>query len=199
MLWTDGSVPFSFGKDGSGVLAYCSLCGTEATLIFSAGSVCSNFYAEACAILQALCWSLQHQQVCHFSSPLALFAPLCPLFHRSFYLNLSGRNCPLSPLLLLGYNGSTDIRFSRGTTRLMRWPDGERNSCTQKSFVVSLLLSLVSTLFFSWTGFALSHLNSLTHRLPRFSSRNLCSLVTLAVFSLVFAARTQASVKLLSL
>ena len=67
VLWTDGSVPFPFGKGGSGVLANCSLCGTEATLSFSAGPVCSSFSAEACAILHALCWSRQHQQICHFS------------------------------------------------------------------------------------------------------------------------------------
>ena len=29
-----------------------------------------SFSAEACAILHALCWSQQHQQVCHFSSPI---------------------------------------------------------------------------------------------------------------------------------
>ena len=68
VLWTDGSVPFPFGKGGSGVLANCSLCGTEATLSFSAGPICSSFSAEACAILHTLCWSRQHQQVCHFSS-----------------------------------------------------------------------------------------------------------------------------------
>ena len=68
MLWTDGSVPFPSGKDGSGVLANCSLYGTEAILFCSAGPVCSSFSAEACAILQALCWSRQHQQVCHFCS-----------------------------------------------------------------------------------------------------------------------------------
>ena len=67
VLWTEGSVPFPFGKDGSGVLANCSLCDTEATLSFSAGPVCSSFSAEACAILHALCWSRRHQQVCHFS------------------------------------------------------------------------------------------------------------------------------------
>ena len=72
VLWTDGSVPFPFGKGGPGVLANCSLCGTEATLSFSAGPVCSSFSAEACAILHALCWSRQHQQVCHFSSLLLL-------------------------------------------------------------------------------------------------------------------------------
>ena len=72
VLWTDGSVPFPFGKGGSGVLANCSLCGTEATLSFSAGPVCSSFSAEACAILPALCWSRQHHKVCHFSCLLLL-------------------------------------------------------------------------------------------------------------------------------
>ena len=57
---------FSFWQGWVGVLANCSLCGTEAILFFSAGQVCSSFSAEACAILHALCWSRQHQQVCHF-------------------------------------------------------------------------------------------------------------------------------------
>ena len=69
ILWTDGSVPFPFGKGCSGILANCYLCGTEITLFFSAGPACSSFFAEACTILHALCWYRQHQQVCHFSSP----------------------------------------------------------------------------------------------------------------------------------
>ena len=100
VLWTDGSVPFPLGKGGSGVLANCSLCGTETTLSFSAGPVCSSFSAEACAILHALCWSRQHQQVCHFSS-LFLLSDSCSVLHLSFYLKLSdrfGRNCLLSLL-----------------------------------------------------------------------------------------------------
>ena len=72
VLWIDGSVAVPFGKGGSGVLANCSLCGTEATLSFWAGPVCSSFSAEACTILHALWWSRQHQQVCHFSSLLIL-------------------------------------------------------------------------------------------------------------------------------
>ena len=72
VLWTDGSVPFPFGKSGSEVLANCSFSGTEATLSFSAGPVCSSFSAEAFAILHALCWSRQHNQVCHFFSLLLL-------------------------------------------------------------------------------------------------------------------------------
>ena len=45
----------------------------------------------------------------------------------------SGRNCPLSPSVLSGCNGSPDTRFSRGTTRLMSWPDGERYLRPQQS------------------------------------------------------------------
>ena len=69
VLWTGGSVPSPHGKGGSGVLANCYLCSIDPTLSFSAGPVCSSFSAEACAILHALCWSRQHQQVCHLSSP----------------------------------------------------------------------------------------------------------------------------------
>ena len=98
----------------------------------------------------------------------------------------------LSPPVLSGYNGSPDTRFSRETTRLASWPDREHYSCSLQFFVVSLLLSLVSTLLFSRTGGVLSHLNSLTHRFPPFPLRNLCFLVTLAVFSLVFAATNTA-------
>ena len=69
VLRTDGSVPFPFGKGGSGVLVNCFLRGPKATLSFSAGPVCSSVSAETCAILHALCWSRHHHQVCHFSSP----------------------------------------------------------------------------------------------------------------------------------
>ena len=70
----------------------------------------------------------------------------------------------------------------------MSWPDGELYFFPQQSLVVSLLISLVSTLFFFRPGNVLSHLKSLTRRFPRFPPRNLCSLVTFAVCSLVFAA-----------
>ena len=120
---------------------------------------------------------------------LVLSSPPCPLLRLSFYLKLcgrSGRNCLLSPVLS-GCNGSPDTPFSLGT-RLMSWPDGERYSRPLLSLVVSLLLSLVYTLVFSWTGCVLSHRNSSTHRFPRFPPSNLSFLVTLAVSSLVYAA-----------
>ena len=122
---------------------------------------------------------------------LVLFSPPCPLLHLSCYLKLcgrSGRNCPFSPPVLSGYNGSPDTRFSRGTTQLMSLPDGERCLRPPQSLVVSLLLSLVSTLVFSRTGGVLSLQSILTHRFPQFPLRNSCSLVMLAVSSLVFAA-----------
>ena len=81
----------------------------------------------------------------------------------------------------------------------MSWPEGKRYLFPQQSLVVSLLLSLVSTLVFSRTRGILSHLNSSTHRFPRFPPRNLCFYVMLAVFSLSSSVqRTQYSVKLLS-
>ena len=208
VLWTDGFVPFPFGKGGSGVLAICSLCGTEATLSFSAGPVCSSFSAEACVILHALCWSRQHHKVCHFSSLLLLSdsrTVLATLSSPPFscYLKLcgrSGRNCPSSPPVLSGYNGSPDTRFSRGTTQLMSLPDGERCLRPPQSLVVSLLLSLVSTLVLSRTGGVLSLPSILTHRFPQFPLRNLCSLVMLAVSSLSFSLQwTQPSFRFLSL
>ena len=87
----------------------------------------------------------------------------------------------------------------RGTTRLMSWPDGMRYLRPPQSLVVFLLLSLVSTLVLSRTGGVLSHLNSLTLRFLRFPPRNLCSLVMLAVSSLVYAATAQPSFRFLSL
>ena len=84
--------------------------------------------------------------------------------------------------------GPLDTRFSRETTRLMSWPDGVRFLRPPQSLVVSLLLSLVSILVLFRTGGLPSHRSILTHRFPRFPPRNLCSLVILAVSSLVFAA-----------
>ena len=84
ILGTDGCVSFLLGKSGSGALANCSLCGTEATLPFLAGSVCSSFSDEACAILQAFCWSRQYQQVYHFSYLLLLYDSRSVLATMSF-------------------------------------------------------------------------------------------------------------------
>ena len=77
----------------------------------------------------------------------------------------------------------------------MSWPDGERYLRPVQSPEASPLISRISTLVFSRTRGELSHLNFLTHRFPRFPPRNLCSLVMLAVFSLVFVATDTAFCK----
>ena len=122
---------------------------------------------------------------------LVLSSPLCPLLRFSSYLKLcgrSGRNCLLSPSVLSEYNGSPDTRFSQKMTQLMSWPDWMHYLRPPQSLVVSFLLSLVSTLVLSPTGGVLSYRSILTHSFPQFPPRNLCSLVMLAVSSLVFAA-----------
>ena len=108
---------------------------------------------------------------------LVLFSPPCPLLHRLSYLKLcgrSGRNCLLSPPVLSDYNGSPDTRFSRGTTRPMSWPDGERYLRPPQSLVVSLLLSLVSTLVFFRTGGVLSSVREKT-RVDKYFHRGTCA------------------------
>ena len=85
--------------------------------------------------------------------PLTLSSPPCFLLHLSFYPKLcgrSGRNCPLSPSVLLGYNGSPDTRLSRGTTRLMSWPDRVRYLRPPQSLVVSFTCCIHSCLISYW-------------------------------------------------
>ena len=122
-----------------------------------------------------------------FYLTLVLSSSLCPL-RLSCYLNLSGRNCLLSPPVLSGYNGPLDTCFVWETMQLMSWPDGEHYLCPPQFLVVFFHLFLVSTHHFSLTGGVLSHQNSLTHRFPGFPSRNLCSLITLAMCFFAFAS-----------
>ena len=70
------------------------------------------------------------------------------------------------------------------------------SSYLQSQYFLFILPS-VSTLLSDWRR--MPHVNSSTYWFPRFPLRNLCSLVTLAVFSLEFAARAQPTVELLSL
>ena len=109
---------------------------------------------------------------------LVLSSPPCPLFCLFFYLKLSRRNCFLFPVLS-GYNGSPDTRFSRGTTRLMSWPDGERYLLSLQSLVVSRIHSF---LFSDWRRTVSSKIFDTqiplisTKKLVLPSSRSLCSL-----------------------
>ena len=152
--------------------------GLNQTDSFSAGPVCLRFSAEACAILQALQWSRQHQQVSHFSSLLPSDSRH-PNFSSFFPFTSVSLAKTVSTLLLYQATMGSRTLVSR-STRLMSWPDWERYFRPPQSLVVFLL-------FISRIGGVGSHLHSLTHKFPQFPPKNLCFLVTLAVFSLVFA------------
>ena len=130
MIWYSGLTAlslFAFGKCGSGVLVNCFLCGTEATLFFSAAQYAVVFLlrpAPLCTLFAGL-GSTNKPVTSYLLSTyltLVLSSPSCLLLHFSSYLKLcgrSGRNCLLSPPVSTGYNRSPDTRFSRETTRLM--------------------------------------------------------------------------------
>ena len=93
-----------------------------------------------------------------------------------------------------------DTRFSRKTTRLMSWPDGVRYSCPLQFFVISLVLSLVSTLIFSRSEDVLSHRNSSTQPCSCDFHRGTCSPWSRSLCCLSSTLqRIQTFVKLLSL
>ena len=195
VIWTDGSVPFPSAKAALASLHTALSVALRPLFPFRQAQYVQVFRlkpAPFCMLIAGLGSTNKSAISLLFSyyMTLVLSSPPYPLLHLSSYLKLSGRsgrNCLLSPPVLSGHNGSRDTRFSRGTTRLMSWPDRKHYLRPLQSLVVSLL-SLVSTLLFSRTGGALSHLNSLTQRFPRFAPRNLCCLVMHAVFSLVYAA-----------
>ena len=133
MIWY--SAPYPFGKGGFGVLAICSLSLALKPLFpfqqAQYAQVIPLKPAPFCTLFAGLGSTNKSAISLLFSSylTLVLSSPPCPLFHLSSYLKLcgrSGRNCLFFPPAISDYNGSPDTRFSRKTTRLMSWPDGER-------------------------------------------------------------------------
>ena len=118
--------------------------------------------------------------------------PLLRLFFYRKPSGTSGRNSLLSPFFLSDYSGFPKTHFFKGTTRLTSWPSRVCYSSLLQSLVVSLILPLVSTFLFSSKESVLSNMNSVIIKALRCPQKNLCFLVTLAVFSLVFAATVTA-------
>ena len=198
MIWYSGQTAlflFLLAKTAPAFLP-TALCGTEALFPFQQAQYVQVFSlkpAPFCTLFAGLGNTNKSAISLLFSYylTLVLSSPSYPLLRLSSYLKLcgrSGRNCVLSPPVLSDYNGSPDTRFFRGMTRVTSWLNRERYLRPLHSLVVSLLLSLVCTLVLSRSGGVLSHLSSLTHRIPQFPPRNLCSLVMLVVSSLVFGA-----------
>ena len=115
VLWTDGFVPFPFGKGGFGVLSICSVAlrplfpfrQTQFVQVFPLKPAPFNTLFASLSSTSKSAIS-----VLFFYLTLVLSSPPCPLLPLFFYLKLcgrSGRNCLLSPFLS-GYNGSPDTR-----------------------------------------------------------------------------------------
>ena len=147
VIWTDGSVPFPFGKGGFGVLSNCSLCGTEATLSFSAGAICSSFLlkpAPFCTLFAGLDGTNKSAPSLLSDSRSVLSSIFS--FISIFLADLAGT----AFFLFLFYQATMGTR-----TLISPGPGGERYLRPPQSLLVSLL-SLVSTLLFSRTGGVLS-------------------------------------------
>ena len=147
--------------------------------------------APFCTLFAGLGNTIKSAIFLPFSSclTLALSSPPCSLHHLSCYLKLcgrSGRNCLFfssCSIRLQWVPGHSFLRGNDTADELAR-----RGALLAPSAIPCSLLPLVSTLVLSRTGGILSLRSILTHRFPQFPLRNLCSLVMLAVSSLVFAA-----------
>ena len=148
VLWTDGSVPFLLARAAP---AYLPTAFSVALRPLQQAQYAQVFLlkpAPFCMLFAGLAITDKSAISLLFSSclTLVLSSPRCPLLHLSFYLKLSGRsgkNCLLSLPLLSYYNGSPNTRFSRGTTQLMSWSNGERYLRPLQSLVVSLLFAFL--------------------------------------------------------
>ena len=87
MIWTNGSIPFPFGKGISGVLANCLLCGAKAT--FRKVQFVQVFMlkpAPFCKFFAGL-GSTNKSSISLLSESCFVLA-VCPLLRLSFYLKL---------------------------------------------------------------------------------------------------------------
>ena len=130
-IWYSGLAALFLFLFAKTALAYLptALCGSEAIFSFSAGQYAQVFLlkpASFCTLFADLGSTSKSATSLRLLSDSHSVLTTLSSLHLSFYLNLSGRNCLLSPPILTGYNGSPDTRFSWGTTWLMSWPDGER-------------------------------------------------------------------------
>ena len=169
--------------------------------------MCSSFCAEAYAVLQALCWSRELQEVGNFSFLLllsnfqsvlvTLFPPPSLLLHQTFWKIWQELSSFYSFTIRLQWvPGHSLLLGNKTADGLAKWdaillptaiPCGlfSPTSCNHSSL--------------SRTGCVVPDLNSSTHKYSLCLLRNLCFLVMLAMSSLVFAASDTSFFKTLSL
>ena len=140
-------------------------------------------------------WQAQYVQV----FPLKP-TPFCTLFAGLGSTNKSAISFLFSSCLTLVLssplisNSVADLAGTALCSIRLQWVPGHLflsgNNAARRGalFAPSAIPCRLSPLVSSRTGGVLSHRSSLTHRFPRFSPRNFCSLVVLAVSFLVFAA-----------
>ena len=158
--------------------------------------MCSSFSAEACAILHALCWSRQHQQVYLFSSLLLLsdsrFVLATQSSPPSFLLSQTlwqiwKKLFSFSPCSVR-LQWATGHSFFRGNDAADGLP--RRGALLALSAIPCSLSPLISRihscLISEWRRTV--SFKVFNTQVPSISTENLCSLVTLAVSSLVSAA-----------
>ena len=176
VLWTDGSVCFLFGKDGSGVLNNCSLCGTEATLFQQAqypqvfllkpATFCKLFAGLGSSNKSSISLLL----LSDFRSVLSSSFPFTSSSLANVARTVFTSSCSIRLQWVLGHsflpgNDAADELAKRGALLV-------------PSAIPCSLSALISRIHFCFlrSGAVLSHRNSLTHRIPRFPWRNSCSL-----------------------
>ena len=149
VIWTVGSVPF-FGKGGSSVLAKCSLYGIETSFCFRQAQYVQVFPLKSVAFcnLSADPASTNKSAISLFFSASQTFA----LFTTSWFLLIYSLLSLLPQTLWQIWQefsslSSCTIRlqwipgphFSRGTTQMMSWLNGESYLCPLQPLVVSHL------------------------------------------------------------
>ena len=145
-------------------------------------------FAKACAIPQALCWSRQHQQVCHFSS--LLLSDSRSVLSSIFPFTLISLAYLVGTVfsLLLFYQGTMGPRTLVSPGERCGWWAGQTGSstCALSDLLSSLSSFLSNPLFSDWRRIVSSKF--FDTQVSWFPPRNLCFYVTLAVLYLVFAA-----------